>query len=67
MAVQLGNLSSESKPAVPAATLSKDFMNDRKAAVNQYAPTGNNTAIIVEGVIAELNPNGYSVILEGVR
>jgi hypothetical protein len=54
------------QPAIQAADLTRDFTKDKEAAKKKYNPTGKFAPdIIVEGVISELLPEKYQVLLAG--
>ena len=66
VAMSLSEVYTGDKPAVQAADLTRDFMKDRSAALKKYNPMEKFAPeIIVEGVIAELVPERYTVLLAG--
>jgi hypothetical protein len=64
--VSSAKLYSGDEPAVPATVLAKDVLTDWAAAAKKYhAPSPGLFQVVVEGVVEELIPARFAVILEG--
>jgi uncharacterized protein (TIGR03067 family) len=61
--IQLGELYDGDLPAVSAEQLAKDFAEDKEAAEKKYKK--GTTTIVVKGVVKELRPGAFSMVLVG--